>query len=180
MMSATPMTNSLPTLVLLAALSTGGSALAQKAHVHGMAQLAVAVEGPLLSITLEAPLDGLVGFERAPRSEAERKAAAAALARLKDGAALFKPDAAAGCTLGEARVSAAVLEPGAAGAGSDHADLDAAYTFRCASPQALRTLQVALFDAFPRLMQIDVQVAGVRAQSKATLKRPARSVTLAR
>lgn len=166
--------------LVLGALSLAGPAAAHKAHVHGLAQLSVALDGPVLSITLEAPLDGLVGFERAPRTDAERKAASAALARLRDGAGLFKPDAAAGCTLAAARVSAPVLEPGAGGSGGEHADLDAAYTFRCGSPQALRTLQVGLFEAFPRLTQIDVQMAGVRAQAKTTLKRPARSVTLPR
>jgi hypothetical protein len=154
-------------------------AAAHKAHEHGVAQLAVAVDGATLSITLEAPLDGFVGFERSPRTDAERKTAAEALARLNDGAALFRPDAAAGCALAEARVSAPVLEPGARATG-EHADLEAGYTFHCARPQALRTVDVALFDAFRRLSRIEVQVAGVRAQSKATLRRPARTVTLAR
>lgn len=163
----------------LAALAPTLPAAASKAHVHGVAQLTVAVDGPTLSITLEAPLDGFVGFERAPRSDAERKLAAEALARLKDGAALFKPDAGAGCTLAEASVSAPVLEPGAK-AGGEHADLDASYVFRCSSPQALRAVDVALFDAFKRLTRIEVQVAGSRAQSKTTLRRPARTVTLAR
>lgn len=163
----------------LLALAAGPAAAAPHAHEHGVARLAVAVDGQTLSITLVAALDGLVGFERAPRTEAERKTAADALARLQDGAALFRPDAAAGCRLAAASVSAPVLEPGAK-AGGEHADLDAGYTFACSSPQALRTLDVALFDAFRRLTRIEVQVAGARAQSRQTLRRPARSVTLAR
>jgi len=163
----------------LAALLLSLPAAAQKAHVHGMAALTMAVDGPILSITLEAPLDGFVGFERPPRTDAERKTAAEALARLKDGAALFKPDAAAGCTLAEATVDAPVLQPGAK-AGGDHADLDASYTFRCSQPQALRSVDVALFDAFQRLTRIEVQVAGAKAQSKLTLRRGARAVPLAR
>jgi hypothetical protein len=161
------------TLVLAAPVA------AHKAHVHGVAQLAVAVDGPTLSVTIDAPLDGFVGFERPPRTDAERKTAADALSKLKDGAALFKPDAAAGCTLAEAKVSAPVLEPGAK-AGGEHAELEASYTFSCSSPQALRALDVALFDAFRRLTRIEVQVAGAQAQSKVTLRRPAQRVTLAR
>ena len=175
----TPAACPLTTLITLAALAFAAPAVAHKAHEHGVAHLAVAVDGRTLSITLDAPLDGFVGFERPPRTDAERKTAADALARLKDGAALFRPDAAAGCTLADASVSAPVLEPGAQAAG-EHADLEAAYTFTCSSPQALRTVDVALFDAFRRLSRIEVQVAGARAQAKATLRRPARTVTLTR
>jgi hypothetical protein len=167
-------------ITILAALVLAAPAAAHKAHVHGVAQLAVAVDGQTLSITIDAPLDGFTGFERAPRTDAERKLAAEVLAKLKDAAALFKPDAAAGCTPTEASVDAPVLMPAAAPTQGEHADLEARYTFRCNSPQALRSIDVALFDAFRRLQRIEVQVAGARAQSKATLRRPARTVTLAR
>ena len=152
---------------------------APHAHEHGVAKLAVAVDGNTLTIALDAPLDGFLGFERAPRTDAERKAAADLLARLRDAGGLFKPDTAAGCKAGDVKVEAPVLEPGYKGKG-EHADLEAQFTFQCAQPQALRALDVALFDAFKRLQRIDVQVAGAKGQSKATLKRPARTVTLAR
>ena len=152
---------------------------APHAHEHGVAKLSVAVDGNALSIELDAPLDGFLGFERAPRTDAERKAAADLLARLRDAGGLFKPDAAAGCKAGDVKVEAPVLEPGYKGKG-EHADLEVQVTFQCTQPQALRALDVALFDAFKRLQRIDVQVAGAKGQSKATLKRPARTVTLAR
>lgn len=105
-------------IVLAVALCAGaGTAWAGgKAHEHGALKLAVAIEGNKLTIAMEAPLDNLLGFERAPRTDAERKAAADVLARLRSpdkGAALFVPDAAAQCTLGKAEVQAPVLEPGA-------------------------------------------------------------------
>ncbi len=152
---------------------------APHAHEHGVGKLAEAVDGSTLTIDLDAPLDGFLGFERAPRNDAERKAAAGLLARLRDAAGLFRPDAAAGCKAGEAKVDAPVLEPGAKGTG-EHADLELQFSFQCAQPQALRTLDVALFDAFKRLQRIDVQVATAKGQSKLTLRRPARTVTLAR
>jgi hypothetical protein len=159
----------------------GPSLAAGGAHEHGAVKLDVAVEGNTLSIGLEVPLDNLLGFERAPRSEAERKAAGEVLARLRNPGTLFTADAAAQCTPGDAEVHAPVLEPGAAAAGPDgHADLEASYTFRCAQPQHLRALDVGLFDAYRRIRRIDVQVAGPKGQSKATLKRPARVVKLVR
>lgn len=169
----------------LALAAAAGSALAAgKAHEHGAVKLDVAIEGNKLTIMMEAPLDNLLGFERAPRTDAERRAAADLLARLRSldkAAPLFAADPAAQCTLGPAEVQAPVLEPGARPAGQDqHADLEASHEFTCARPGELRRLDVGLFDAFKRIQRIDVQVAGPQGQSKLTLRRPARSVSLVR
>lgn len=166
-------------LALLAALPL--RAAAQHAHEHGQLRLSIAVDGEQLSIALEAPLDSLVGFERAPRTDAERRSAAAALARLRDASALFTPDAAARCTAQPVDLDAGLLAPGAAAAPpQEHADLEANYSFRCTQPAQLRALQTTLLDAFPRAARINVQVAGPRGQRKATLQRPARTIELNR
>lgn len=155
-------------LALWAAASGAG---AGPVHDHGAARLDVALDGAVLTIALEMPLDSLVGFERAPRTPAERQAATAALARLRDGAALFKPDLAAQCTLQAAEVSAPVLEsPGAAASGG-HADLDAEYRFQCAQPTRLGAIEVRLFETFRRLERLDVQAALPAGQRKARLSR---------
>ena len=170
-------------LLLVASVAAGAAAAAPHAHQHGAVRLAVAIDGEQLSIAMEAPLDSLLGFERAPRNDAERRAANELLARLRSGtAALFQPDAAARCALVQAEVRAGVLEPAAKAAVTedDHADLDAGYTFKCAQPGQLRTLELGLFDAFKRLRRIEVQVAGPKGQRKLTLERPARSVALQR
>jgi hypothetical protein len=74
-----------------------------------------------------------------------------------------------------------VLEPGAKPTAQDgHAELDASYEFGCAQAGELRNLDVALFDAYPRIQRIDVQVAAAKGQWKATLRRPARQVKLVR
>lgn len=107
-----------PTLVLwmnCLAFAAAPAWSAGKAHEHGALKLDVAIEGNKLTIAMEAPLDNLLGFERAPRTDAERKAAAEVLARLRSpiqGKALFSADAAAQCTLSKADVQAPVLEPG--------------------------------------------------------------------
>jgi hypothetical protein len=174
----------LPLLMSGLALSASAALAAGKAHEHGALKLDVAIEGNKLSIAMEAPLDNLLGFERAPRTDAERKAAAEVLARLRSpdrGKALFATDAAAQCTLSQADVQAPVLEPGAKPAPKDeHAELDASYEFSCAQPGELRNLDVGLFDAYRRIQRIDVQVVGPKGQSKITLKRPARTIKLVR
>lgn len=172
------------TLAVAISSSTSAAWAAGKAHEHGALKLDVAIEGNKLTIAMEAPLDNLLGFERAPRTDAERKAAADVLARLRSpdkGTPLFATDTAAQCTLGKAEVLAPVLEPGAQPASKDdHADLDASYEFTCSKPDALRTLDVGLFDAYKRIQRIDVQVAGPKGQAKATLKRPVRKIQLVR
>ncbi|MEO7242822.1 MAG: DUF2796 domain-containing protein [Variovorax sp.] len=163
------------------AIAAAGLAQAQAAdnphaHVHGLAQMDVAVSGPTLSLHLEIPLDSLIGFERRPKNAAERKAADALLARMKDGGKLFVPDAAAQCSLTEALIESEALQSPAPAANAPaaeeaHADLDASYTFTCRAPQRLTTLRVGLFDAFKRLDQIETQLATDAGQAKRTLKR---------
>jgi hypothetical protein len=152
-------------------------------HVHGVVALDVALEGPRVVLSLKAPLDSLVGFERAPRTDAERRAAADVLARLRQPDALFRLDAAAGCRRVSAEVAAPVLEarPGAAkGSADGHAELEAQIAYDCSQPDALKTLEVGLADTFKRIRRIDVQVAGSRGQFKVTLRGAARSVQLQR
>ena len=80
-------------LVLALPLAAAG-ALAGP-HVHGVAAIDIAVEGRALVVLLDMPLDSVVGFERAPRTAAERRAAADALARLRDAGAWLAPELAA-------------------------------------------------------------------------------------
>jgi hypothetical protein len=144
-----------------------------KAHVHGQAELAIAAEGPQLEIVFEAPLDGLIGFEHAPRTDAQRAAVRDMAAKLRKSADLFRPTPDAGCSPASVRLASAVLAPellgeaGGAKAGSSkdgHADLEAAYTFRCAAPGALKGLETTLRQVFPGLRKIDVRVATARGQ----------------
>lgn len=98
-----------------AALLCGVHALGVLAapHVHGVVALDVALdvalEGPRVVLSLKAPLDSLVGFERAPRTDAERRAAADVPARLREPDALFKLDPATGCRRVSVEVAAPVL-----------------------------------------------------------------------
>ena len=170
---------SIAALLGLAILCTSVAAQSTKPHQHGAVKLGVAVDGAEVTLALEMPLDSVVGFERAPRTDAERTAAAAALEKLRDGGSLFRFDAPAACTLAGAKVDAPVLEQGAkAGSAKEHADLDATYTFKCTQPSRLTSLKVLLFDAFKRIERIDVQAVLPHGQTKAMLRRSARNVRL--
>lgn len=160
-------------------------------HVHGVASVDIAIDGRALAVRVDMPLDSLVGFERTPRTAAERRAAADALSRMRDARAWLIPDAAALCSLGEVRILAPVLEadvpagPSSAqgttgGQDEAHADLQAEVYFDCKEPAQLKTLRLGLADTFNRIRRIDVQVVGPQGQSKSVLRGQARTVRLAR
>ncbi|WP_198320908.1 DUF2796 domain-containing protein [Azohydromonas aeria] len=171
--------------ILMAAALAGPAGLVAAAphghaHEHGVVRVQVGVDGPRLELALQAPLDSLLGFERAPRTDAERRAAEQALATLRQPQSWLQPDAAAGCTLETSNVDPGVLAPGAPAPRDGHAEVEASYAWRCAQPQALRGLEIGLFDAFRRLQRIEVEVADANGQGRSTLKRPARVVKLQR
>lgn len=174
-------------LLVMAALFAAAAAQAAQPHEHGVARLDVAVDAGRVSIELDTPLDNLLGFERAPRTDAERGKVAAMLARLRAGDVLFRIDAAAGCTLAKVELVSALLDLGKAGAvshnttpASDHADLNGSFEFRCKNGARAGFVEVGLFEAFPALKRIDLQVATPKGQLKAVLRKPASRVALAR
>lgn len=149
---------------------------AAAAHVHGAATLAVAIDGGTLTLLLESPTDSLVGFEQAPRTARERAAVTKMKQTLERPAALFVPTPAAACKSAGVKLESTLFEPGHShhdpGAheyAGGHADLDGEFVFRCARPDALRDLEVRLFDAFPRLKKLKVEIAGPRGQTAAQL-----------
>jgi hypothetical protein len=89
-----------------AAGSAVSAAQAGKAHEHGVARLDIGVEAGRVTVDLELPLEDLVGFARAPRTDAERAAVTKALGRLQEAAGLVRIDAAAGCGLGKVELTA--------------------------------------------------------------------------
>ena len=170
---------------LTCAVAWNGAAHAAGAHQHGLARLEVAAEGDSLTVTLDSPLDNLVGFERGPRTDAERKAVQAMAQRLRNAATLVVPSAAAGCQLQAVELVSDVIAPGllaaaapaaavpapVAPAAGGHADLEARFRFVCAQPQALKSLVVTgLFQAFPRLHQLEAALAAPGVQRGARLR----------
>ena len=179
-MTATTTMNTLTALLaLLCALPLAAQG---QAHEHGAARLDIAIEAATLSLQFEAPLEALFGFERAPRSAAERQLVDAGIARLKAADRLFKLDPAAGCTLQRTELNSAALKLGAAAnpAPAEHADLDATIEFACKDSSKLGAIEVGLFEAFTRLQRIDVQVATPKGQFKRSLKRPMTRISLLR
>jgi len=172
----------LSTLCLLA-FATPAAAQAHKAHSHGVAQLEVAIDGPTIKLKLESPLDSLLGFERAPRNDAERDRVRVMAQALRSGP--FVPTAAARCRLERVSLRSAVLAPELLGesgpaaggkADDEHVDLDAGFVYRCEDPKALAGVDVMLFDHFKRLRRVDTQVAGPKGQAALKLTAKSRQI----
>jgi hypothetical protein len=168
--------------LLLAALVAAPAALAAAAHEHGVVHLDVAVEGRRITLQMESPLDSLIGFERAPRNNAERRSADAAVAKLKAADKLFAIDTAAGCKLTKVELSSAALKlgPAAEPDPDGHADIDGSFEFDCADAARASFIDLGLFDTFARMQRIEVQAITAKTQFKATLKRPQRRIALVR
>ena len=163
------------------------SAAEPGAHVHGAAELRVTVDGNQLDIALESPLDNVLGFEHAPRTDPERGAVRAMAAKLRQAQNLFAPTAVAQCTLSSVQLESAALAPELLGepkpaqpeAKKDedgHADLDASFGWRCAAPEKLTGMDVRLLQAFPGFRKLNVQVVGPRGQSSTVLSPSERTV----
>jgi hypothetical protein len=158
-----------PIGIFLAVASASEGVVAAGAHQHGVAQLTVAAEENRLELELSAPLESLVGFEHEPRNEKERKAVQAMKDSFRKPETLFAPSAAAQCTATPAEVE---LPGGDTKDG--HADMHAAVMFECKTPAALKNLEVMLFDAFPRLQRLKVQLVAGGRQSGMELTRQKR------
>jgi hypothetical protein len=165
-----------------ALLALAGAAHAAGAHEHGVVKLDVAVDGSRVLIEIDSPLDNLLGFEHAPRTDADRAKADAMVKKLRDAATLFRIDGSAGCTLGAVDLQSAPLQLGKkpAAANDTHGDLEGSFEFKCKAGAKAAFLEVSLFDAFPQVKRIDLQVATPKGQMKATLRRPATRVLLVR
>ena len=153
-------------LSCLFALAMIPAAWAAPAHVHGEARLEIVIDGGELAIRFESPLDGLLGFERAPRTAAEKQAVQTMKATLEDAARLFPLPPEAACKALPPTVASPVFADKAA---SGHLDFDADYRWQCAKPAALHAIETRLFAEFPRLKRITVEFVGPGGQKKGRL-----------
>jgi hypothetical protein len=167
----------LPAALLLATVQV---AAAEPAHSHGNAKLDIAVEPNKISIAFESPLDNLLGFERAPRTDRERRQADAMVAKLQAAQALFQIDPAAQCQLAHVELTSAALKlgpPSGKAEQAGHADIDGSFEFNCADAAKAAYIEHGLFQ-FARLQRLELQLATPKGQFKRSLKRPAGRIPL--
>ncbi len=178
----------LATLALSAVvLMTSNLVHAHEAHVHGVGKLDIALDGNTLHLHLDSPLMNLVGFEHAATSAKDRQAVQNMVKLLRNGSAVFVTTPAAQCSSTAVKLVSSALPPALLGESSggksapsdtdqtskpsksEHADLDADYTFQCTYPERLKAIDVKLFDGFKGFVSIDVQLVTAKRQAAAKL-----------
>lgn len=176
-------------LLLIACAPAAMAQQSQAPHEHGVAELRVAVADRALRIEFTAPLDNLVGFEHAPRTEKHWQALREAEEALRRFESLFRTPPAAACT-----VKAVDLHsPWPQGRDTHnhhkhhdhghhgeegHAEMQVTYDLECTHPQALTELQVQIMEVFPRTHRIRAETATPRGQNALTLDKSKRSIPL--
>ncbi len=152
------------------------NANAHSAHVHGKGEVKISVENKTLLMVFQTPQDGILGYERPPKSEAELAAAKVASSLLKDGAKLFSVNEQAGCVFKDAKLNAPNLQGTIAAPAktADHVDVEVSYTFECAKLDQLKSVVINLFDQFKSIKVIQVQAAGAKKQKSMRLTASAR------
>ena len=120
-------------------------------HVHGEVTLNLALEGGTLIAEVESPAAQVLGFEKSPRDEAERRAVAAAEAWFRSGSGMLGVPTAAGC-----RLTAVEFKPPKLGGG--HADYRGRYTFSCATPAALAWVEPWLLRRLQGVEKLEVNL----------------------
>lgn len=147
------------------------------AHEHGAAELDAALDGAMLEVELRSPAMNLVGFEHAPRSEADKGKIANARKQLEQPDRLLGLTAAAGCTLAKTELESPLFEGDhqhehehEEDHDGQHSEIHAHYHFECATPQALTGLDLqGLFKTFPGTEKIQAQLIGPNGQRGAQL-----------
>ncbi|AIG03259.1 putative zinc-binding protein [Pseudomonas fluorescens] len=148
------------------------------AHEHGVARLNAVLDGKALELELESPAMNLVGFEHLATTDADKAKVAAARKQLEQPMALFNLPKAAGCAVSSQELESPLFgdKPeddhdhatdgkGAAAHDHDHSEIHARYQITCASPDALKNLDLAnLFKTFPATQKIQVQLIGPSGQ----------------
>lgn len=146
----------------------------QKAHDHGAAELNFAIDGSNADIEFHAPAMAVVGFEYIPKSAADKKKQAAALAGLKANIAkMVVFDPAAGCKISAKSVEVEQEEP-------DHAEIDADFHAICTKPLAGTKVTFGVTKAYPGISAVKVQAVGASGSAGAEIKNDQGSITLPR
>lgn len=153
------------------------------AHVHGLAKILVASDGNDLEIEFISPLDNLIGFERAPRNDKERKAVENLMRHLNAPHSLFVTPIAATCTHIKTAVDAPILQSPSKSKhvhgkhDNQHAEITAVFSFQCTNPAALKSIELRLFDVFPNLQRVQAEVASKGGQAASSLDRAHRTLS---
>lgn len=147
-------------LIAMTLMAIPAFVAAHSAHVHGVAEMDVVVEGQKVVITLESPADNLLGFERAPKNDYEKNKVKDVAAQLQVPANLIALNAQ--CKSGKPVVTMPSFGKG------EHSDITAEYAFEC-SNQATQ-VKLPMWQLFPGIKKLTVNLVTPQGQKQLKLK----------
>ena len=168
------------TLVVALAAVCLGAARAEEfrqlgTHEHGHLTLNVVVQGPLLSVELEAPGMNVLGYEHRPRTTAEKQRVEAQQRWLQSGREAVAVAPAAACRLEKVLVSSPSWSEVA---GEDHGDYRVAWRFHCANPAALDWFEPWLLQKLLGVAEVDVNLINGALQTRFAAGGPRQRIPL--
>jgi len=160
-----------------------------EAHVHGVAEIDIVVEGKRVIVEFRTPTEGLMGFEHEARTDAERKKRDAAMKIINDRFnELVVLDKKNGCTW--RTIKARIVrgenhdtQDKQRGADNrkqigEHSEVQATHTFECERSPVGTKVVFGISKIFPNIHEIKVQVLSEAKQSGVTIKKDKGEVEL--
>ena len=169
-------------------------AQAHQAHNHSAAKVNIFVDGPLVNISLESPLDNLLPFDYSPTTIREQTLVKEMAYQMHKAEDLFQLTPAAECRLENValfsdKLEASLLLPNDSPdppqidcakelncrsqfPSEEHGDLKADFVFICSKPQNLKSIDILLFTAWPKFTRIQTHAITPKGQRAATLTPP--------
>jgi hypothetical protein len=185
-----------PGVLLLTFCFAIGAVVQQRrhdAHVHGAAEVSIAVEGSKATVEFRAPAESVMGFEHEAKSESDKKKRDAALEQLranKDRMIVFDPRW--GCksselktAVAEEKAERAKAQTGTEGQShkdqkksGEHREVQGIFSVACDKPLAGSRITFGVYKIFPDIHEINVQVLSDSKQVGATIKKDKGDVKL--
>jgi hypothetical protein len=160
--------------ILLGLLAAPASP-APHTHAHGKGELELTVQGDAIRAIFRTPMDSLLGFEHAPKTDSQRAATERLRAKLSNPDTFFLPTPAAQCTPSSSEATSTLFSGQVSGS---HSDLEYRFSFKCTTIGALKGLDAVLFADYPRLHEIRAVVVTDKGQRSILLKKRNRIIAI--
>jgi hypothetical protein len=161
------------------------------AHVHGVGEINIAVEGTKATVEFRAPAESVMGFEHEAKSESDKKKRDAAMEQLRaKGGQMVVFDPKLGCKFSDMKTAIveAKGDSAKAQAGKDahkdqkksgeHREVHGTFSVACDKPLAGSRVKFGVSKVFRDIQEIKVQVVGDSGQFGATIKKDKGDVKL--
>ena len=136
-------------------------------HSHGKGLLQLSLNGDLLQGQWTMPMEALLGFEQLPKNPKQTEAMNELQKSLQNASYFIELPAEAKCQQIEVKADSDMFQ---GIKGKAHSDLQYAFKFKCANPQALTKFGFPFFKSHIKSHQLKVEWVSQGAQKSATVR----------